>query len=61
MANASAGGAIASAMANMANAVSGGGNGGNKENNEPRKLEIAIKLNGRDVNATIIKDSAILK
>lgn len=61
MANASAGGAIASAMANMANAVSGGGNGGNKENNEPRKLEIAIKLNGRDVQSQIVKDSAILK
>lgn len=58
MAAASAGGAIASAMANMANAVSGGGG---EANNEPRKLEIAIKMNGRDLNATIVKDSAIIK
>jgi hypothetical protein len=60
MASASAGGAIASAMASMANSA-GGGNGGGKDNNEPRKLEIAIKLNGRDVQAQIVKDSAIIK
>ena len=59
MATASAGGAIAAAMANMANAASGGG-GGN-ESNEPRKLEIAIKLNGRDIQAQVVRDSAIIK
>lgn len=59
MASASSGGSMAAAMANMANSVSGGKKDGEK--NEPRKLEIAIKMNGRDVQAQIVKDSAIIK
>jgi len=54
--------ASASAAGNAANvmtAVAGGGAGGGSS--EPRKIEIDIKLNGRDVQYQIVKDTAVHK
>lgn len=57
MANASSDGAMAAAMASMANASntakSNGGEG------EVRKIEVNVKMNGRDLNNFIVKDTAI--
>ena len=57
MAKASAAGNIAGAMANTAEAAGGGAGGGGGT----RKLEIDIKMNGRDVAYTINKDTQIVK
>jgi hypothetical protein len=57
MAGASAGGAIMSAMANMANMGKGGGGG----DGEVRKIEVNVKMNGRDMQNFIVKDTAIIK
>jgi len=58
LAGASAGGALASAMANAANAIGGGGKGGD---GEVRKIEVNVKLNGRELQNFIVKDTAIIK
>lgn len=55
MSNMSAGGAAMAAMANVANA--GGGAGGG----EVRKIEVDVKLNGRELQNFIVKDTAIIK
>jgi hypothetical protein len=57
MAGASAMGAMAGAMANLANAV-GGGSGGD---GEVRKIEVDVKLNGRELQNFIVKDTALIK
>jgi hypothetical protein len=54
MASASASGNVANVMT----AVAGGAGGGSAE---PRKIEIDIKLNGRDVQYQIVKDTAVHK
>jgi len=56
MADASGGGNAMAAMANVASATGGAGGGG-----ETRKLEISFKMNGRDIQHTIVKDTAIIK
>jgi hypothetical protein len=58
MANASAGGAAMAAMAGTANAMGGGGKGGD---GEVRKIEVDVKMNGRDLQNFIVKDTAILR
>lgn len=55
MASASAAGNVA----DVVTAISGGGAGG--AGAEPRKIEIDIKLNGRDVQYQIVKDTAVHK
>jgi hypothetical protein len=57
MAKASAAGNVAAANAAVAESASGGSGGGGGT----RKLEIDIKMNGRDVAYTINKDTAIIK
>lgn len=57
MAKASAAGNVAGAMANTAEGAGGGAGGGGGT----RKLEIDIKMNGRDVAYVINKDTQIVK
>lgn len=56
MANSSAGGAAMAAMAAVANSAGGGGGGG-----DVRKIEVDVKLNGRELQNFIVKDTAIVK
>jgi hypothetical protein len=58
MAKSAAAGNVAGAMASTAEAAGGGGAGGG---GGTRKLEIDIKMNGRDVAYTINKDTQIVK
>ena len=58
MAKSAAAGNVAGAMASNAEAAGGGGAGGG---GGTRKLEIDIKMNGRDVAYTINKDTQIVK
>lgn len=58
MANASAGGGVMAAMANMANSSGGGAGGGD---GEVRKIEVNVKMNGRELQNYIVKDTAIVK
>ena len=58
MAKSAAAGNVAGAMASTAEAAGGGGAGGS---GGTRKLEIDIKMNGRDVAYTINKDTQIVK
>lgn len=55
MASASAAGNVANVMTAVAGGGATGGGG------EPRKIEIDIKLNGRDVQYQIVKDTAVHK
>jgi hypothetical protein len=57
MAGASAGGAAMAAMANMV------GSGGKSEggDGEVRKIEVNVKMNGRELQNYIVKDTAIIK
>ena len=57
MASAGSGGAAMAAMANAAN--SGGSSKGG--DGEVRKIEINVKMNGRDMQNFIVKDNALLK
>jgi uncharacterized protein YukE len=56
MANAGAGGAAMAAMAN-----STGGGGGKGGDGEVRKIEVNVKMNGRDMQNFIVKDTALIK
>jgi hypothetical protein len=56
MAKASASGNVAGAMANTAEAAGGGGGNGGV-----RKIEVDVKLNGREIQSFIVKDTAIAK
>ncbi len=56
MANAGSGGAAMAAMASMANSSGGAGGDG-----EVRKIEVNVKMNGRDMQNFIVKDTALLK
>ncbi|HEY9705738.1 MAG TPA: hypothetical protein V6C58_25090, partial [Allocoleopsis sp.] len=56
MAESSAGGAAMAAMAAVANSAGGGGGGG-----DVRKIEVDVKLNGRELQNFIVKDTAIVK
>jgi uncharacterized membrane protein YccC len=56
MAKASASGNVAGAMANTAEAAGGGGGNGGV-----RKIEVDVKLNGREIQNFIVKDTAIAK
>jgi uncharacterized protein YukE len=56
MANAGAGGAAMAAMANVA-----GGGGGAGGDGEVRKIEVNVKMNGRELQNFIVKDTAIIK
>lgn len=58
LAGASAGGAMAAAMANVASALGGKGKGGD---GEVRKIEVNVKMNGRELQNFIVKDTAIVK
>jgi hypothetical protein len=58
MAKSAAAGNVAGAMASTAEAAGGGGAGAG---GGTRKLEIDIKMNGRDVAYTINKDTKIVK
>lgn len=57
MANSSAGAAMA-AVANTANAAAGAGGAGG---GEVRRIEVDVKMNGRDLQNFIVKDTALLK
>lgn len=58
MANASSGGNAMAAMANVANATGAAGGGGA---GEVRRIEVDVKLNGRELQNFIVKDTAIIK
>lgn len=60
MAGASAGGAVMEAMAAMANMGTGKGNSGSGDG-EVRKIEVNVKMNGRDMQNFIVKDTALIK
>lgn len=59
MANAGAGAAAVAAMANAGN--NNGGGGGKGGDGEVRKIEVNVKMNGRDMQNFIVKDTAIIK
>jgi len=56
MASASSGGNAMAAMANVASASGGAGGGG-----DVRRIEVDVKLNGRELQNFIVKDTAIIK
>ena len=56
MAKASAAGNVAGAMASTAEGAGGGAGGGGV-----RKIEVDVKLNGRELQSYIVKDTAIAK
>jgi hypothetical protein len=56
MAKASAAGNVAGVMASNAEAAGGGGGAGGV-----RKIEVDVKLNGRELQNYIVKDTAIAK
>jgi len=57
MASASSGGNAMAAMANVAGAAAGGSSGGG----DVRRIEVDVKLNGRELQNFIVKDTAIIK
>jgi len=57
MASASSGGQAMAAMASVAGGSGGSGGGGG----DVRKIEVDVKLNGRELQSFIVKDTAIIK
>ena len=59
LAGASAAGAVTGAIAALANAISGGGGKGGAGGGETKKIEINLKMNGRDLQTVIINDNEL--